>query len=527
MPEAHGQRYAHAVRAAQDSDAGDVPDVLIVGAGPAGCAAAIVLSQCGRRVLLIDRPAGARHALAESIPPSARRILSVLGMKDAADAAGFQPWLGNTVWWGGADPRVETFATGEAGHQVERARFDALLRGAAAEAGVTLRSGFVSDVTIPSLDQSRSGEPDVNGVSATIEADGHSSRVTARIVLDCSGRAGVIARRGLRVTETSHHTVALVGVWRAGPPWPAAQHGHTLVASHADGWAWSVPTTRDTRYVTVMVDPERSHLTRGASALGVYRAELQKVAPFSRWLDGATLVDGPWGADASLYGTHHHAGPGYLLVGDAGAFIDPLSSFGVKKALASGWMAAVTANTVLTTPSMRDAAVEFYERRERAVIRSFHSQTARYAAEAVGDGAHPFWPARLAVAPPDADAGDADEIDTTLLARDPDVLAALGDLRQRPQIQLRLGDRARIGLRSAIRGHQIVMDDHLFLPAWPEGVRYLRNIDLLLLLRLAPGCRDVSELYDACLRAHPGVALPDFLGALATLVARGGLQHEI
>jgi hypothetical protein len=70
------------------------------------------------------------------------------------------------------------------------------------------------------------------------------------------------------------------------------------------------------------------------------------------------------------------------------------------------------------------------------------------------------------------------------------------------------------------------MDEHLFLPAWPDGVRYLRNIDLLLLLRLAPEHRDVGALYDAMFREQPGVSLPDFLGALSTLIARGALVHK-
>ena len=64
-------------------------DVLVIGAGPAGCAAARMLASFGHRVLLIDRPSTGRHSLAESIPPSANRLLVELGMKNAVDAAGF------------------------------------------------------------------------------------------------------------------------------------------------------------------------------------------------------------------------------------------------------------------------------------------------------------------------------------------------------------------------------------------------------------------------------------------------------
>jgi len=293
------------------------------------------------------------------------------------------------------------------------------------------------------------------------------------------------------------------------------------VVAHADGWAWSVPIAKDVRYFTVMVDPERSHLTRNAPSLDVYLTELRKVAPFAPWLENAVVEDGPWGADASLYSTSRYSGPGFLLVGDAASFIDPLSSFGVKKALASGWLAAITANTILNTPAMADEARAFYERREREVVESFRRQTARYAAD-TGDATQ-FWQARVSGL---AESEERASEDPSALARDPGVLAALDDLRSRPEIHLQRSAQVRTGPRAAIRDQLIVMEDHLLLPAWPGGIRYLRNIDLLLLLRLAPEHRDVGALYDAMFREQPGVSLPDFLGALSTLIARGALQHR-
>jgi flavin-dependent dehydrogenase len=339
--------------------------------------------------------------------------------------------------------------------------------------------------------------------------------LTAPWILDCSGRAGVIAaRQGLRVPEASHRTIALAGVWRAVSPWPASQAGHTLVASHADGWAWSVPVAPDERYVTVMVDPERSHLTRGASALDVYQAELKKVGPFAEVIAQARLEEGPWGADASLYGARQHGGPGFLLVGDAATFIDPLSSFGVKKALASGWLAGVVVNTVLRQPAMETEALAFFERREREVAESFRKKAASFAVSATEDSGHPFWDARAAEAEDPA-------------SEETDVRAALADLRARPEIHLERGAQVEVAPRPVIRGRLIVMEDHLCLPAWPGGVRYIRNVDVLLVMRLAEAHHDVADLYDHVVRIQPGVTLPDFLGVLATLLARGGLQHKM
>jgi hypothetical protein len=356
----------------------------------------------------------------------------------------------------------------------------------------------------------------------TIDVDGVDEDATAPWILDCSGRAGVLARRGLREMEDSHRTVALAGIWHATTPWPAAIDGHTLVASHADGWAWSVPVARDVRYITVMVDPVRSHLTKDAPALEVYQAELAKVASFAEVMTSAALVAGPWGADASLYGAARHSGAGFLLVGDAATFIDPLSSFGVKKALTSGWLAGIVVTSILDASSMQPAALEFFESRERQVAASFRRQAARYAEDA--GARHPFWQARAALGHID---GEDEIVDPTSLAGDPAVVAALRDLQQQPVLSVRQGDEAKVIQRPVVRGRRLLMEDHVALPVWPEGVRYIRNVDVLLVLRLAPEHRDVGELYDAIVRIQPGVGLPDFLGVLATLMARGALRHKV
>ena len=317
-------------------------DAIVVGAGPAGCAAARLLAAWSHRVLLVDRDVGAGRSLAESIPPSTQKILATLGILPAVEDAAFHRWTGNTVWWADAAPRAETFAPGAAGYQVIRAGFDATLVGLARESGADVRRGLVRDA-----------DPETGEV--VVETDGVAASVRGDYLLDCSGRAGVIARRGLRRPAEGAHTVALAGVWRADAAggFPDVDAGHTLVASYADGWAWSVPTDGRTRYLTVMVDPSRTDLTRDATARAVYLNELRKVQPFAALMRAASCEAGPWGADASPYGARQHAEGRVLLCGDAGSFNDPLSSFGVKKALVSGWLAAVATHTALVRPERR------------------------------------------------------------------------------------------------------------------------------------------------------------------------------
>src|SRR5262245_17724430 len=365
-------------------------DAVLIGAGPAGCAAARLLGAWGHRVLLVDRPETDTRTLAESIPPSAQRVLAALGMLTAIEDAGFLPWLGNVVWWGDLEPRLETFAPGQAGYLVSRRMFDRRLRNLALESGVDLRRAIVREVTHP-----QSGDDAVGVQTVHADMDGETVTFAAPFVLDCSGRAGVIARRGLRETATSPRTVALVGVWQSERDWPAVADTQTLVASYPDGRAWSVPTEPGLRHFTVMVEPGRTDLAEGHAAER-YAAELDKVPPFQPLLASARLVEGPWGADASVYTARHYASRGCLLVGDAGSFIDPLSSFGVKKALVSGWLAAIVVHTALTRPEMRADALAFFDCRERQIAAGTRKHAAEFAAAAGGNAPHPFWLARAA-----------------------------------------------------------------------------------------------------------------------------------
>jgi flavin-dependent dehydrogenase len=486
-----------------------LPPIVVIGAGPAGCAAARLLASWGHEVLLIDRPGDDRRALAESIPPSTDRVLAALGMLTSVQDAGFFPWRGNLVWWG-SEPRVELFSGGATGYQVVRSAFDRRLRDLAVESGARLRVGRVCDATV-----------DSGNASVVLDVDGVREPLTGSFVLDCSGRAGVLARPDWRRPAAKHRTIAMIAVWKSSDWHDHPTRHHTWVAAYQDGWAWSVPTSPHLRYVTVMVDPSRTELLRRATSRQIYLSELAKVPAFSRELAAATLVEGPWGADATPYDAAQYAGADFLLVGDAGSFIDPLSSFGVKKALASGWLAAIVVHTALTKSEMRDHALSFFNRREHDVFAAASRQAAAFAAEAV-HADQPFWLARASKLDDLQMVGD---VDVAALGRDQAVQSAFEDLRQRADVTLRPAASIEVAVRPAVRGREIVLQEQIILPDAADGVRFVRGIDLLTLLRVAPTFRDVGQICEAVSRDQPGVALPDILGALSWLVARGALQH--
>jgi flavin-dependent dehydrogenase len=496
----------------------DEYEVVAIGAGPAGCGAARLLAAWGHRVLLLDARGPHDHALAVSIPPSARRALEALGMLSAVDAAGFHPWRGNTIWWADNPPRAESFAPGAAGYQVIRADLNRLVQQLARDAGADVRAARARSVRLPDA----SSDEGARSPLVQLETPAGPCEVRAEIVLDCSGRTGVIARGTLRELETSVRTVALTGIWRTTGSWGLADETHTLVASYRDGWAWSIPTADDVRYVTVMVDPQRTDLTPSESAASVYLSELAKVRGCAPLFERGSLVGGPWGHDASLYSARQYAGPGFLLVGDAGSFIDPLSSYGVKKALASAWVAAVAAHTALVKPELRSAALAFHDQRERRVYASYRRQAARFAAAVAEQSPHAFWIARAAATRTDNDP----TLEAPELAGDPTIAAAFNDLRQRAAVRLRISPDVHMVHRPAICGCEIALVDHLVIPDRPDGIRYLSGVDLVTLAQVASQHTSVGEIFQACVGAQGRLNLPHFLGALAFLIARGVLLDE-
>jgi flavin-dependent dehydrogenase len=479
-------------------------DAVIVGGGPAGATAAALLAEWGRSVVLVHYDPG-RPSLAESLPWSTRKLLRHFGQLEAIDAARFHPNYGNISRWAG---RPATAATDGPGYHVLRRDFDRVLRDHARAKSALIVEGFVNRVDL-------STTPRVECVGA----DG-VRRFDARFVLDCSGRTGVIARRGLRQSDAGYRTLAIAAEWEC-PTWPAEERTHTFVDSYQNGWAWSIPLSPTRRQCTVMIDAGLTAV-RKAALEALYRSELRKAVSIEARLAGSRQVSAAWGCDASLYRSTRAAESSVLLVGDAASFIEPLSSAGVKKALASAWRAAVAVNTVIASPTMLDAASAFHDRREQQLYAQCARRAAAFfkSASAVYDD--PFWTVRADDSASGSHAGEEATTDEAIL-RDPAVRCVVDDVRAAGTMKLTVSPTLAFDAVPVVEGNKIVLREAIVIPGFVEPVRFACGVNLPELVRIASASPGVSFMIQSYYSRINAVDPRNLLVGLAFLVTKGVL----
>ncbi len=307
-------------------------DVAVIGGGPGGSTAAGLLAQAGRKVVLFERQRFPRFRIGESLLPMSNDVYHRLGLFDEMERRFILKYGAQFIK--GGDGREHTFEFKDAmgcpydhSYHVPRAEHDQLLLNRAKQLGADVREGWmVEDVMFEG--------PRATGVVVRPERDGAAAGekhwVRSRFVVDASGRVSMLAKK-LRLREPvpgmnktavfSHYT----GVVRL----PDKFEGSPTICTFPGGWFWIIPFMGEITSVGAVMHHAWWRERKGMTADQLLDDAIAHAPEMQKKLVRAQRVR-PVEIEGSFsYKARRFSGPGWVLCGDAAAFLDPVFSSGV------------------------------------------------------------------------------------------------------------------------------------------------------------------------------------------------------
>jgi flavin-dependent dehydrogenase len=316
------------------------PDVIVIGGGPAGSTVSALIAQHGYKVQLFEREHFPRFHIGESLIPETYWVLKRLGMLEKMQKSHFVKKYSVQFVNAGGKLSAPFYFWDNKPHecsqtwQVVRSEFDLMMLNNAREHGVEAHEGVrVRDVLFENQ----------RTVGAKIQLeDGTTREVRARIVVDASGQSGLLQNKfKLRVWDPILNKGAIWTYWQGAYRDKGRDEGATMVLQTANrqGWFWYIPLHDDR--VSVGVVAPFDYLFKGRkSHEQTYNEEVERCTAVKERVASGRRITGYFATKDYSYRATQAAGEGWVTIGDAFGFLDPLYSSGVLLALKSGEMAA-------------------------------------------------------------------------------------------------------------------------------------------------------------------------------------------
>ena len=346
-------------------------DAAVIGGGPAGSTVATALAQAGRSVVVFEKEKFPRFHVGESLLPFTLPIFEELGLAEKIRGAGFQEKYGAFFWneaSGGIRPVVFERSWDDQhpmAYQVKRGEFDELLLRHSEEAGAVVREE--TEIREVLFEGARAV-----GVVARGRG-GQDERIRARIVVDASGQTALISRRlGTRRFDSKLKRAALFAHYESVPR-PAGKQAGDILLPVAEGvWYWIIPFSDGTASVGAVFDPAIVSGGNGETLEERFERLIARNARMPELLAGARRTSKVHGISDYSAASAKLRGDGYVLVGDAATFLDPVFSTGVFLAMAMGVRAARAIDRAIARHGRVDARdLKAYEKDASRLVARF------------------------------------------------------------------------------------------------------------------------------------------------------------
>ena len=317
-------------------------DVIVMGGGPAGSSIAGILAREGRQVILFEKAIFPRHHIGESLMTDTYWTFRRLGVLEKLRESPFVRKY-SVQFANPAGKESRPFYFFEAVHhesavtwQVTRSEFDHLLINHAAEQGATVHQGVLVKQVLFDGDRAV-------GVEVEMQ-DGTREKFYANVVVDATGQAAMLSNKfRWRVRDPKLKKAVLYSYFKGAHREPDLNGGATLVLrtqAGSGGWFWYIPLENDITSVGIVANPDYLLKGRGQDLAKIFHEEIEKCEPCRRRVEPGERVDKIYSILDYSYRSKHNAGNGFIIIGDAYGFLDPIYSSGVLLALKMAELAA-------------------------------------------------------------------------------------------------------------------------------------------------------------------------------------------